>query len=297
MKFLVLLITLGSYKFWGLRVNKSADQWFSSLRASLEKRLGGYPRIVMLLTLLLPIAAAGGVVWALQDWLFGLVGIVLHVLLLFYAFGRGNLLEQTSTYLTDWRAGNLESAYLDATQTFGLQRDIRVDDAVGMHRNVRIGLFYQWFQQIFLIIFWYLLAGPLVALFIRLVCLYDADERLEDDHSEAVMPLQLQHAIEWLPARLMGLTFAIAGNFTLCFKEWNSALFNWSMPTEEVLHRSGMAALGVCEIDTNPDIPAPVVAVSDADIACFGEEIETIQGLIVRTLVISVVICALFILS
>lgn len=294
MKFLVLLITLGSYKLWGLRVDKSADQWFASLHAGLEKRLGEYPRVVMLLTLLLPIAAAGAVVWALQDWLFGLVGIILHVLLLFYAFGRGNLLEQTRAYLVDWRAGNLESAYLDAVQSFDLRCEAPVNDAVSMHRSVRSGLLYQWFEQIFLIVFWYLLAGPLVALFIRLVCLYDANEQVENNPAEPAMPLQLQHAIEWLPARLMGVTFAIAGNFAQCFKEWNSTLLNWSMSSEEVLHRLGMAALGVCETDAEASSATPV---TDQDIARMAEEIETIQALIVRTLVITIVICALVILA
>lgn len=293
MAFLVLLITLGCYKFLGLRVDREFDGWFFQLAGRMDSMFKDYPQVATLLTLLLPILLAGFILNLLEDSLFGLMGVAVHVLLLFYAMGRDNLLQCTQEYLNRWHKGDAQAAYHFAAEHFNTQENIEASDLASLQREVRAGILYQWFEQVFLVLFWYLLAGPLVALFIRLICLYDQWLKASEDKQS--MPLQLLHAIEWLPVRALGLTFTIAGNFALCFQSWTAAVLSGYMPTATVLYNAGMAALGVC-VDEVEDKSEPTVAMEDVSNE-YAKEILIIQDLLVRSLIVWVVVVAIIVIA
>lgn len=294
MAFLVLLITLAGYKLLGLRVSRDFDQWFFLLADRIAAIFKQQTLITTLLTLLLPIGIAGMILTYLQDALFGLMGIALHVLLLFYSFGRDNLLRCTEEYLTRWRSGDVQSAYHFAAEHFKVEDGFEASNLQSLQRKVCAGILYQWFEQIFVVLFWYLLAGPLVALFIRIICLYD--QWLKRSNADTAMPLQLLHVIEWLPARILGFTFTIAGNFALCFKSWVEAVSSWHMPTERVLNNAGMAALGVCSIDEwDSDIDCEGAEIGSFESVAeeYAREIGLIQDLVVRSLIVWLVVVAI----
>jgi len=296
MLFLVLLITLCAYKLPGFRMEDPYDNWFSSLHAALSRYLRNWPLLLMLAVLLLPLIVVYYLLSFFENWLFGLLGIALQAAILFYALGRGNLFEQTETYLEHWREGQFQSSYHYATRYFRVPHAVDIDNVEQMHKTVRAGLFYQWFEQVFVIVFWFILAGPIAALFIRLLALYEQSQSNLKPTDEQ-MPLQIQHALEWLPARILALTFAIAGNFTMCFKVWSSAIMNWKMPTQDVLHTSGMAALGVCEAGENfgqkPRSNAKHDNTPDAALlSAYATELETIQELVIRSLVVWILVLA-----
>ena len=294
MAFLVLLITLGCYKFLGWRVDRRFDEWFFLLSDSLGSTFQKHPQVATLLTLLLPVLLAGLLLNLLENSLFGFIGVALQVLLLFYSMGRDNLLQCTEGYLRRWRAGDTQAAYHFASEYLKTQEDIDVNDLASLQREVRTGLLYQWFEQVFLVLFWYLLAGPLAALFIRFICLYDQWLKASDDTAAAAMPLQILHALEWLPARCVGLTFTLAGNFVLCFRSWIDAVLSWHTPTEKVLYNTGMAALGAC-VETSEDMIRPVERIADVSDE-YTQEIQAIQDLLVRSLIVWVVIVALIVI-
>lgn len=296
MAFLVLLITLGCYKFFSLRVDRKFDRWFYQLAEKMAAIFQGNPAIATLSTLLLPVALVGLLLNLLEDALFGLMGVALHVVLLFYSLGRDNLLQCTREYLKRWNSGDVQSAYHYAEEHLKVQGNLAVSDLASLQREVHVGILYQWFEQVFLILFWYLLAGPLVALFIRLVSLYD--QWLKNSEEVTSTPLQIVHALEWLPVRLLGLTFTLAGNFVLCFQCWLKAVVSWHMPTEKVLYNSGMAALGVCAesvqeaIQTSGETGTTFANVMED----YAKEISFIEDLLIRSLVVWVVIVAIMVI-
>ncbi len=297
MALLVLLITLAAYKLLGLRVSRNYDAWFIALVSWLSSLFKSSPRVVTLFALLIPVSTVSILLWLLEPLFFGLLGVLLHAVILFYSFGRDNLPESTEKYLSYWQGGDTQAAYRHAVEHFRVAEEFTADDLPSLQQEVRAGLLYQWFEQIFVVIFWYLVAGPLVALFIRLICLYDS--WLRESQSGAQMALELLHAIEWLPARLLGFTFTIAGNFAACFKCWTEVVLSWRMPTEKVLNNAGMAALGVCSVDSAEQIqgsqPSAICWETVADE--YTKEINLVEDLVIRSLVVWVIMVSIIVIS
>lgn len=275
MTFLVLLLTVGAYKMLGWHFKPSHDRWFFALCDSIDRPLKDWPRLAMLLGLLIPLCLVAVILVISRDWLFGFVGVLLQVIILAYALGRFNLFAQLQEYLRHWRSGDLQSAYHHAQREFNLDMVFEADNRANLHTNTCQGLLYQWFEQVFVIVFWYLLAGPLVALFMRFLCLYERRPQRQGIS-------QLLHVLEWLPTRLLGLTFAVAGNFTLCFKTWVSAIGDWKKPTAAVLFNSSLAAIGMSERQ-----------LGDSSAEQQAGHLETLQSLMVRSLVVWMILVAL----
>jgi len=278
MTFLVLLLTVAAYKVLGWHFSARHDRWFVVLCDRLERLLVGAPRLALLLALLIPLGVVSVALTLLGGWLFGFAGVLLQMLILAYALGRVNLFDQLQAYLHKWRSGDMQSAYHQAQNDFNLDADFEADNDTNLHSKVCQGLVYQWFEQVFVIVFWYLLAGPLAALFMRLLSLYEK-------RKPAKTALQLLHVLEWLPARLLALTFAVAGNFTLCFKTWRKAIGDVGMPTAALLFKSSLAAIGLSEQELGNS--------SNERQASY---LETLLALLVRSLVVWMIFVALLVI-
>jgi AmpE protein len=278
MIFLVLLLTVGVYKVQGWHFNSKHDKWFYWLGDKIMPGLAGVPRLAMLITLIVPLVIAALFLNVARDWLFGFAAVLLHVFILFYAFGRVNLFEQLEDYLRHWSSGDFQSAYHHAEKQFNSELDFVAGDSASLHVSCCKGLLYQWFEQVFVIVFWYLVAGPLAALFMRLLSLYERRYKSSGNGGA----LQLLHVLEWLPVRLLALTYAIAGNFSHCFKTLMASIVDYKMPTNELLLKAGLAAAGLDEAEV-----AAVAAHRQA------EQLKTLQRLQVRSLVVCMVLVAL----
>lgn len=278
MIFLVLLLTVGAYKLLGWHFSSKHDKWFYWLGDKIIPGLSGVPRLAMLITLLIPLVIAALFLSVTRDGLFGFAAVLFHVFILFYALGRVNLFEQLEEYLRHWCNGDFQSAYHHAETQFNGEFGFTAGDATSLHVGSCKGLLYQWFEQIFVVVFWYLVAGPLAALFMRLLSLYEQRYNVSGYGGG----LQLLHVLEWLPARLLALTYAVAGNFSHCFKVLMTSIVDYKMPTNELLLKTGLAASGFDETQIT------VVSVHRQ-----AEQLKTLQRLQVRSLVVCMVLVAL----
>ena len=277
MTFLVLLLTVAAYKVMGWHFSTRHDNWFFALCDRLERLLSGAPRLALLLALLIPLGVVSIVLKLFSGWFFGFSGVLLQAVILAYALGRVDLIDQLQAYLHKWRSGNIQSAYHQANNDFNLDVEFEADNGSNLHSKVCQGLIYQWFKQVFVIVFWYLLAGPLAALFMRLLSLY---EKREPESTS----LQLLHVLEWLPARLLALTFSVAGNFTLCFKMWLKAMGDLGMPAATVLFKSSLAAIGLSAQE-----------LIDSSTERQVSHLEILQDLLMRSIVVWMMLVALLI--
>jgi AmpE protein len=121
-------------------------------------------------------------------------------------------------------------------------------------------LFLESYQKLFAPLFWYFIFGPVGLMLYIIVAALRVQLLMEK-----FVGLTLG-VLDWLPIRVVGLTFALAGNFSAVFKLWRADLFQHVTDNQNQIVSYGEAALSVD---------------------------STIQGLLYRMLLIWLVIMAL----
>lgn len=232
MNFLVLLL-VGLILLWTpWRTGYPRDL----LRSWVERavRLGkGWVAVAAVLMLLIPLAIALGV---LQGVAYGIFTLLLHVGLLLCCVGRHDPLRTMPAAFVDaWRRDDKTAAALVAEQEFG----VIDDEAEGLLEQVSGRIAATAFQSYFVPTFWYLLLGPLGAAGYRLLEL----TRQQWGHSASHPAGVLVHALEWIPARLLALSFALIGQFDSTLRTLRELGLEWEISAGELVARCARAAL------------------------------------------------------
>ncbi|MCF5543695.1 regulatory signaling modulator protein AmpE [Pseudomonas salomonii] len=245
MSFLVLVLAVWIEKFSALRRRLQRDGGWLRELAKLETspRMGKQPWLILVLLVLLPVALLGLLLLVLEPVAYGLLALPVHLLVVIYSLGRGDLLGELGPFRDAWRRGDLQAAEHVA------ERDLKVaaDSGEQLLERVQGHLLWQAYQSFFAVIFWYFLLGPVAALAYRLLAL--ASENSQNP-SVAERAGQLRHAFDWLPVRLLAASFALVGNFVAVSRVMLHELLNWDISAAQLMEKVGLVAA---------EIPPPVV--------------------------------------
>ena len=244
MSFLVLLLAVWIEKFSALRHQVQRDGgWLRELgKLESSPRTAKRPWLVLALTVLVPVAVLGLLLWVLEPVAYGLLALPVHLLVVIYSLGRGDLLGGLGPFRDAWRREDLQAAAHVAKRDL----DICADSGEQLLHSVQAHLLWQAYQSFFAVIFWYFLLGPVAALSYRLLAL-----AAEHSQNPAVAERagQLRHAFDWLPVRLLAASFALVGNFVAVGRVMLHELLNWNISAAQLIEKVGMVA---------GEIPAPV---------------------------------------
>ena len=245
MSFLVLVLAVWIEKFSALRHRLQRDGgWLRELaRLESSPRLAQRPWLILTLLVLLPVAVLALLLLVLEPVAYGLLALPVHLLVVIYSLGRGDLLADLGPFRDAWRRGDLQAAEHVAERDLALG----ADSGEQLLERVQGHLLWQAYQSFFAVIFWYFLLGPVAALAYRLLA-------LASEHS--LNPLvaeragQLRHAFDWLPVRLLAASFALVGNFVAVSRVMLHELLSWDISAAQLVEKVGLAAA---------EIPAPAV--------------------------------------
>lgn len=221
MTFIVILVAWLLLQWLGPGFMRTHDRWVVAWHLRAGAALGFVPtRERLLLIAFIPGLLIALLAWLLSPWLWGLLLFPLDLLVLTYALGRGDYHTELDSYLERWQRGDLEAAYQVARQPEGCGLNAEVieptDDAQKLHLQVRRAALYTGFERWFAVVFWFFVLGPGAALIYRLLHLLRHVHAVDD--SERQWLAQWLEWLDWLPARLLGLGFAVTGNFVNCFR-------------------------------------------------------------------------------
>jgi len=139
----------------------------------------------------------------------------------------------------------------DAASQLGLWRaePLESDDPLAIARQAAEHGLREGHQGTFAPLFWYLvLPGPLglVLYPLALRAALSWEHLVETDERDfGWFAARAFHAIDWIPQRVSGFIFAVAGNFEDALFCWRSQAASWSRPEEGIVVASGAGALGV----------------------------------------------------
>lgn len=219
MKLLVIVLCLFSERFL---IHSSAHHrfhWFYEYAHAFQKKLSPYLAIsspwVMLGFILAPLLLTTEfVLWVASNWIFGLVGFILHVVIFYYCLGPANAFYPA-------RVSKSEDVQEDEIEAY----------------LVKVN------RQLFSVIFWYMTFGPFMVLFYRLISL---SQNLTVGKQQACW---LTNLLEWLPARMTVLLYLLVGNFQAGLQHFSKMMFTSPEENQTLLGTCGTEALNYRDSD------------------------------------------------
>ncbi len=229
MKFLAVLMLVAWFRNRvsgnPLREQYPTDTW----EAWVFSRIS-HPDLRFAVSVLLPTIVLLFVSTELRGWLLGLPWLILSILVVVYS------VEFVDTDL----------AFDD--QGLWLKSLDDEDDLAQLHqsqRNFRWDITYDVFQSMIPALFWFLVLGPAGALLYGL-CRNYADDDGEPE-LQTGLPQILQFWMEWIPARVHVLVFAVLGDFARTWRLLLESILDVEEPVVEMLGQSAEAAVGTEE--------------------------------------------------
>ncbi|WP_369988064.1 regulatory signaling modulator protein AmpE [Pseudomonas xanthosomatis] len=240
MSFLVLVLVLWVEKFSALRQHLQRDGFFLGELARLERTGKAQPGWALAVLVLAPVALLVLLLHVLEPVAYGLLALPVHLLVLVYSLGRGDVKASLGAFRDAWRRGDDQAALHVAERDLGLA----ADDADSLIKRVQGHLLWQAYQSFFAVIFWYFLLGPGAALAYRLLALANDSSRQPGIKTLAG---QLRHAMDWLPVRVVAVSFALVGNFVAVTRVMLHALLDWHISAGHLVAQVGRVADDIAE--------------------------------------------------
>lgn len=271
MAFIIILAALGVQWFVGFRFALSDLDWFGPYVGFLQKNLektGMWNGFAGLAFVVLPIV----LIVALLDYMFhdafgSVLSFLFSLLLLWYCLDARNPQLRLSAYFSGKKAEKEVKEFIGSALP---------KTEAGVARKVSSTLFHNALSNIFSMLFWFILVGPVGVATYYLVNLI-ADNRVKQSKPLADKAKLVLGVLDWVPVRLLGLSFALMGSFGSVFVYWMKNLLAGIDKAESLVVHYGLLANGASP--------------SDSKSATYKECVEA-SGLCFRAIIVWLVLLA-----
>lgn len=182
---------------------------------------------------------------ALAVYLRSFAPFAVDVILLYFALGAQSLCEHAEAIAKPLQEGRLD----EARQRVGwiVSRETSALDESGVAKAGMESVLENGNDAIFGTLFWFALLGGPGALLFRLANTLDAmwGYRTERYNLFGRPAARLDDVLNWLPARLTALTYALLGHTRQALACWRSQAPGWESPNAGPVMASGAGSLGV----------------------------------------------------
>lgn len=217
---------------------------FGRLAATVEARLYADSVIRGGLAVLLVVLPFVGLACAAALWLPWPVAIALDMLGLYAAIGLRSLSEHARAVAAPLAAGDLPAARAAVGRM--VSRDTRALEADGVATAATESVLENGADAVTASLFWYLLAGLPGVVAHRLLNTLDAMWGYRSPRYVRFgrVAARLDDALNWVPARLSALAYALAGRTVVALRCWRAQARHWESPNAGPVMAAGAGALG-----------------------------------------------------
>ncbi|MEL0584500.1 MAG: regulatory signaling modulator protein AmpE [Candidatus Thiodiazotropha sp. (ex. Lucinoma kazani)] len=220
MTLLIILICLIAERFLLEKVHLRNNRWFLRYSEWLQhQKLPAWLErgVVGIVFLLLPPLLVTGVFQHMFDE--GLLGIGLSTIILLYCLGPEDLDTQISQYTE--AVDNGEEANINTVASTIIMDEPPISEPA-RSQAVAEGVLLQANQNLFAVLFWFIVLGPLGAMIYRLATWLPISVQSNRDIDFQLNSKQLTVILDWIPARITAICYAIAGSFEDALYGWRS---------------------------------------------------------------------------
>jgi AmpE protein len=210
-------------------------------------------------------------------FIFWVVQLVLSVVVMIYCLGPIEQNPHLKEYFEAIERNDLQGAYHQVSDYLDLKSNHQVpDDINSLGRLVTRLILSQSNFRYFGVLMYFVLLGPAGALLYRLTGTFEFSVRDDENSPYQEKLKQLRFVLDWLPARLTGLLYSLAGDFTGAMPRFKQYIFTEQPQNELLLEETGLGALGI----------------KDEHCTDIIDENKSALNLVVRTVVVFLVIIA-----
>ena len=207
-------------------------QWIGFV--SRLKWLSKHDALVLTVTLVVPIAIILAIALHLPTFFW----FCLSLIILLYSLGRGEFAPEVQAYTLACSDNAWPEAVHQARKQ-GVDPDcIATHDWAQLNKKMLEATAYQGFERLFAVLFWFILFGPAGALLYRLSFLY-----LQNNPNTAAA--RWLWAMEWPAVRILGVSFAVTGNFVGCINRWQAQALSIDSASTTVLRETVLGSLSI----------------------------------------------------
>jgi membrane protein required for beta-lactamase induction len=251
---IALLLERTMTRLLSLREPRGLDSYFDRGFRLMGQRQGAVAMLLAVLILVLPVLPVLFLAVAFSHVLLGLLALAFAAVVLVFSFGPRDLIRDVDEYLDAVAEGDHEAsrrlakalAEADLAGSEG-RRVLAVEEAVLAQANNRM----------FGVIFWFMVLGPSGAWLFRVADLMRRRAvfetvrlRAEGQPNPAYLHAvqSVYGALAWMPARLLALSYAMAGSFEDAMSDWRGYYDTCSDKffhvNDEILACAGRGAIG-----------------------------------------------------
>jgi AmpE protein len=293
MSLIIIIISLALELAVGRWQHLRKLAWVTFYRESLFRRLplrwtDGWRGLGLLLAPIILLLLS--VQYLVTGHMHGMWELLLGVVVLTYCLGPEPLNDLLMQYIHACEQQNVTQARAIAKKFLSGSIPQNIHQ---LSLQVTRAAFYEANKRIFAVLLWFLVLGPLGALLYRVVVFLAEDDEPEAGGTPVSAQASVVHAImDWLPARLLGLTFFLTGSF-------DDALHSWRKSTEAggnlhemnraLVIKTGCAAMRH-EVDDSVEHPERL---NEYDL----QWLRTARLLIIRSLIVWLALMAFLMLA
>lgn len=275
MTLLLALLALASYfampADWRSMFGRVADAWLAWC-AQLPASLSGGLRLAI--CLLVPMIILAVLLQGLREVGLSLLVFMPSAVVLIAIFADITVPGAWPRHVAHWQERPWTEADMDPEQGDWVTQDVALESELAVARRE---LLRESLHELFSPLFWFLLATPVAALgyYVLRIAAQDADDATREPARHWLL------LADWIPTRLLALSFALAGNFTATWAVIKDRLLRPDAEGHELIDEAAMAA----EPADLPEDEPPAQALSSA--------LEALQALMQRALIVWMVMLAL----
>mgnify|MGYP001828116214 FL=1 len=215
--------------------------WFEYYTNAVTRLVPASNGVIQLIAVLIaPVSIIAFAQYLLSDLFLGTLDLLFGVLVFVYCLGPACLSSDIEYYLDARRLGDEDEALHYAGALTERVASTSPDQQIN---DVTRAILYVANERIFAVIFWFVIIGPVGAVFYRLTTNLSKQDGLTD--SLAAVSLLLQAVLTWAPTRMLAMGYALTGHFDGALQAYRNRPHEPDLALEnyDVLVNTGMGAL------------------------------------------------------
>ncbi|MCC6206665.1 MAG: regulatory signaling modulator protein AmpE [Gammaproteobacteria bacterium] len=260
MNLIAILITLGTENLWKSFRAVRPYQWLLDYTAWLWQRVGSerwFGRSAGVLLALAPGVLVVGLIQLVlasgEGFFAWLIRLAFAVAVLIVSIGVRGLEPELEEYRRSLDRDDHDGAYLHVRELLREGPPASPDE---MNRKLIEVMLIRNNERLLAILFWFALVGPVGVVLYRSICQLKGVRQggivMSSDFLGAV--LRVHAVLDWIPARITAICYAIIGSFVEAMQQWRAAVQSWRgdlyTGNRQVLINSGMGALRLYNVET-----------------------------------------------